>query len=415
MSIQVTVLGGSGVATPELSLALREIPNRTQPVQLVLHGRTPDKLEHVAAAARALAGDDALISVRCTTDLDEALSGADYILNQVRVGGLEARLFDETFPQELGIPGEETVGAGGFANALRTLPAVLATMRRAETLCPGAKVLSFVNPASLIQYAIARYTRLETLGMCDAPVTFCENIARALGLPLAELTIDYIGMHHFGWVNGVWHRGRDLLPEALRLAEQIAPDVDPTLVRAMGVLPGAYHPYFFHPERMLARKMGKRPRAAELIDLQAEILNAYTNNAEPAGGPPAALRRRGARWYSVVIAPVLAALIETAAGSQSVSRHILNVRYGSTLGWLPPDAIIETPCVIQDGACSPLGVRPLPPDVTARVQLNSLYERLVAEAIVEHDRAKALRALALNPVIGGAAKASAVLDLVWQD
>ncbi len=57
-------------------------------------------------------------------DLDRVLDGADVVLIQMRVGGLDARVLDETFPRAFGLPGEETMGPGGFANALRTVPAL---------------------------------------------------------------------------------------------------------------------------------------------------------------------------------------------------------------------------------------------------------------------------------------------------
>ncbi len=47
------------------------------------------------------------------------------MLVQLRVGGLAARLVDETIPARFGCIGQETTGAGGFAKALRTVPVVL--------------------------------------------------------------------------------------------------------------------------------------------------------------------------------------------------------------------------------------------------------------------------------------------------
>ena len=135
-SVKVIVLGGSGIATPELVDAIVQTSERTQPVELVLVGRTIEKLEKVAAVARLFAGEDPLLTMSHTTDVEEALSGADYVINQIRVGGLKARVFDETFPQEFGLPGEETVGPGGFANASRTIPVVLEYAHLMERIAP---------------------------------------------------------------------------------------------------------------------------------------------------------------------------------------------------------------------------------------------------------------------------------------
>ena len=449
--IRVVVLGGSGVATPELVDAIVQSPSRTRPIELVLVGRTPDKLDKVAAVARRLTGDDPLLAVSHTLDTEAALSGAAYVINQIRVGGLEARAFDETFPQELGLPGEETVGPGGFANASRTIPVVLEYARTMERVCPAATLLTFANPSSLVQYAITRYTQVHTIGLCDSPISLINSIAAALDAPADELTVDYVGMHHFGWVTGVWWRGRDVLPEALAKAADVARDVEPAITQAIGAIPGAYLNYVFHPDRMLARKKGKRPRAEELIELQDEILADYERSLAArmrgmstslaSGQKPVALVRRKAHWYAAIVAPVLLALVEsggpmvrwsdgpmypsapigrhrppsayTGCDSRRTHRFILNVVNGHTISWLPPEAVVEVPTLLEDGRVRPLATGPVPPDVQALVQANCTYEMLAVEAIVERDRAKALRALLANPIVHTYDQAAGVLERAW--
>lgn len=412
--VKVVILGGSAIATPELVNAIRELPDRTVTLELVLVGRDAEKLDKVAAIARMLAADDPLVQIAQTIDITAALTGAHYVINQIRAGGLEARAFDETFPRELGLPGEETVGPGGFANATRNVRASLELARRMEQICPDVTLLTFANPSSLVQFAIARYTSVRTIGLCDGPVTLTNNIVRALGLPADEVVVDYVGMHHFGWVTGVWRGGEDLLPQALEKAEGIAKDVDPAIVRAIGAIPGLYLNYVFHPDRMLAKQNGKRARAEELLGLQDEILAAY-DQAIAAGKPTDALARRKANWYRAIIAPVLLALVEGSADPRHchASQHVLNVVNGSVVPWLPPEAIIEVPTIIDGGRVRPLSTRPVPPDVQALVQANCTYEMLAVEAIVERDRAKALRALLSNPIVQTYDQAAAALDRAW--
>jgi len=405
--VKVVVLGGSGVATPELSSAIVASPGRTQPLELVLVGRSRGKLEKVAGIARLLAGGDPLLTISCTTDAEAALSGADYVLNQVRVGGLEARAFDESFSHDLGIAGEETVGPGGFANASRTIPVVLEYARLMERVCPAATLLTFANPSSLVHYAVTHYTRVPTIGLCDGPVSLSESIARALGAPLDELTIDYVGMHHFGWVTGVWWGARDVLPEALAKAGQASPEVEPSITQAIGAIPGHYLNYVFHPDRMLAKKLGRRTRAEELLELQDEMLDEYERSLA-SGQKPEGLARRKARWYKAIIAPVLVALAEG-----RTAQFVLNVVNGQIIPWLPPDAVVEVPVLLQGGRACPLAVGSVPPDVKALVQANCTYEMLAVEAIVERDWAKALRALLLNPMIHTYDQAAAVLERAW--
>jgi 6-phospho-beta-glucosidase len=407
--VRVVVLGGSSVATPELAAALTASAGRTRPIELVLVGRDADKLATVAAVTGGLAGDDSLLTVSHMTNVEAALDGAQYVINQVRVGGLRARAFDETFPHAFGLPGEETVGPGGFANASRTIPVTLVYARLMERICPTALLLNFANPASLVQYAVAHYSSARVVGLCNGPVLVAEAIAAALGISPVELTVDYAGMHHFGWVTGVWHHGRDLLPAALARAEQITPEVDAEIIRALGVIPGPYLNYVFHPDRLLAKKQGKRARAEELIDLQNELMADYAQ-AAAAGRMPAGLAKRKARWYRDIIVPFLLARVE-----ETSIRLAVNVVNNGAVPWLPPEAIVELPALIEGGRIRPITVTPPPPDIQALIQANCAYEMLAAEAIVERDRSRALRALLISPFVHTFDQAAQTLEHAWKD
>jgi 6-phospho-beta-glucosidase len=414
--LKVVVLGGSGVATPELAEAIVQSPDRTQSLELALVGRTREKLEKVTAVCQMMAEGDSLLHISHTTDVEAALAGACYVINQIRVGGLQARAFDESFPHQVGLPGEETVGAGGFANASRTIPVALEYARLIERICPEATLLSFVNPSSLVQYAITRYTNVNTVGLCDSPITLVGNIARALGAPAEEITVDYVGMHHFGWATGVWWRGRDVMQEVLANASQANTDVDPDITRAIGAIPGSYLNYVFHPDRMLAKKIGKRPRAEELLELQDEILADFEHSLA-VGKQPSVLAQRKARWYKAIVAPVLLALVEGKHSGKASKRpeFILNVVNGQLIPWLPSDAVVEVPALVDGGRVRPLAVGAVPPDVKALIQSNCAYEMLAVEAIVEKDRDKALRALLMNPIVHTYDQAAGVLDRAWTD
>jgi alpha-galactosidase/6-phospho-beta-glucosidase family protein len=91
----------------------------------------------------------------------------------------------------------------------------------------------------------------------------------------------------------------------------------------------------------------------------------------------------------------------------------LNVTNGQAVPWLPPQAIVELPTLLQQGQIRPLAAGPAPPDVKALLQANCTYEMLAVEAIVERDRAKALRALLVNPMIHTYDQAVGVLERVW--
>ncbi len=281
-----------------------------------------------------------------------------------------------------------------------------------ERVCPDATLLTFANPSSVVQYALTRYTRLHTVGMCDGPVHLIAAIATALGTSADRLDVDYVGMHHYGWVVGLRKDGNNMLADALTAAAQIAPEVEPAITRTIGAIPGPYHNYFFHPDRMLAKKAGKRTRAEELLELQDEILADYEQSRQT-GQRPAALAKRKARWYDAIVAPVLIAFIESAARGGQSWPFILNVVNGQTVSWLPTEAIIETPVLVQHGRARPLVTKDAPPEVRALVQGNCAYEMLAVEAIVERDRAKATRALLLNPMGITYDQAATIVARAW--
>jgi len=408
--IRFVVLGGSSVASPALIDALLRLAGQRPPIEVVLHGRTRHKLEMVGGVCQQMVrerpGD---LDVGHTTDLEEALEGADYILNQIRVGGLKARAFDETFPREFGIPGEETIGPGGFNNALRTIPVVLEWCRVIERVAPDALMLNLTNPSSVVQYAVTRYSKVRVIGICNTPLDLSNYVARVLDVPLEQLSLDYVGMHHFGFITGARRDGQDVMAQVLeRVAEFPELGIDTKIIQALGAVPCPYLRYFFHPDRMLAQQQGKPARAEQLLELQDSILTEYAHWT--GGQMPAALAKRGANWYEKIIVPVLLALV-----NDTRERAIVNVVNARTVPFLPEQAIVEMACIVGAEGATPLGGGVAPADVRMMIQLNCTYEMLTAEGIAERDRKKALRALLLSPLVPSADVAQAILERIWPE
>lgn len=407
-TIILSVLGGSGAATPALIQALAERTDRP-PMEVVLIGRTQDKLAKVAAVAESLArqavGEP--LRVWATTDLERGLEGADYVLNQIRVGGYAARRYDETFPHAFGLPGEETFGPGGMSNALRTIPVVLDVCRHIEKVAPRALLINLTNPSSYIQYAISRYSAVNVVGVCDSPVGLTNAIAATLGAPPQELWVGYVGMHHFGWVTEVRWRGRPVMSDLLaRLEELPGLPVDADLVRAIGAIPTSYFRYYFHPDRMLARQQGKPSRAEQLMELEAKMLAEYEGGAGT--GIPPSLQQRGAHWYEEVVVPVLLA---HARDSRQV--FIVNLPNQGMLPWMPAEAIVELPALVTRQGFYPLEAPLVPQDLRAMLVRNAIGEMLWVEAVVERSYEKALRAMVLSPLVHNLDQARAILAEIW--
>lgn len=388
----IAVLGGSGAATPELAASLREAG--IDGLELRLVGRDAAKLAKVAAAASGLAGP--AIRVTEASSVAEGVSGAEIVVNQVRVGGLRARAFDESFPIEFGVPGEETLGAGGFANAMRTVPAVLEIVREVERETAGAWFVNLTNPAGIVHQAISRTTRLNAITVCDSPVTLAEQ-ARGES---AAARVDYIGLNHAGFVTGAYAGTYGVLVEAL---DRYGGPVTPEVARSLGLLPNPYLRYYFDPPAMLAMQRGKRPRAEELLELEGELLAAYASGS-PLGSRPASLEKRGAAWYGKATVPVVAALL-----GKGPADLIVGLPNGDSIPWLPGSAVVELPTEIDERGPGVRRTADLPADAKALLQAHAAFETLTVEGILEHDDAKLLRALTSNPMVPGVTAAREIL------
>jgi len=398
---RLVVLGGSGASTPELADALVAWPGglaRRPPLTIVLQGRSADKLAIVARAFRArLAGAGGpAVAVEESTDLGAALDGADVVLNQVRVGGLAARAFDETFPRPFGIPGEETMGPGGFANALRTVPALASTWEAVGRRAPRALVVNLTNPSGIVVAVAARGFGLDVVSVCDSPVTLTESVASRVGRPRADVRSRYLGCNHAGW----WVAADDA---ELAAVAGLATGLTEEEVLTAGALPAPYGRYYLVPDRIVAAQANGPSRAEQLQELEARLLDAYAG----AGGEPAP--RRGAAWYPKAVVPLL-----DAYWNGSSLPEVVGLVVDGSMPGIPSGVVVERAAdVATPGAIVPLPAPTLPPLPAAVLSSHAAYEALVVEALSTGGSRRALvRALSANPMVRDLDRAAALVDAI---
>lgn len=397
--MRFTILGGSASATPELAEALVEWPgghDRRPELEIVLHGRSAERLEVVAGEMRRrLTGADGpAVTVRTETDLRTALEGAEVVLDAVRIGGLAARVFDETYPQRHGCPGEETMGPGGLANALRTVPVVRSFWATAMEVAPSALRINLTNPSGIVVAALERDDGGPLFSVCDSPVVFCDRIAERLGQPVSEVRSRYQGMNHLGW----W------LPRdeaELEATVDLATGQESDAVRVQGAIGAPYVRYYVHPGRILEQQRSAgESRAQQLQRLEAELLDGYAHGAT-------GLPRRGAVWYGKAVLPLVDAWVN---GSDEVL--ILGLRNDGRISGLPDDVVTEGPVRIpRPGVLEPISAPPLPPLPGAMLAEHAAYEALaVAATAPQATRDDRVRAMFANPMVSSYDMAAALVD-----
>ncbi|MEW1563540.1 6-phospho-beta-glucosidase [Streptomyces sp. NPDC093509] len=432
--MRLTILGGGGFRVPLVHGTLLGDRAEGRVTQVVLHDLDADRLSAVARVLAEQAADvpDAP-EVTVTTDLDEALRGADFVFSAIRVGGLEGRAADERVALDLGVLGQETVGAGGIAYGLRTVPVADDIARRVARLAPDAWVINFTNPAGLVTEAMSRHLGDRVIGICDSPVGLGRRIARVLGADPREAFIDYVGLNHLGWVRGLRVAGRDELPRLLADPALLGSFEEGKLfgtewLRSLGAIPNEYlHYYYFNRETVRAYQQADRTRGAFLRDQQAGF---YDEMKRPDAAALSAWDRTRAEREATYMAEnrdaagagerdaddlsggyekVALALMRAIARDERTTL-ILNVRNRGTLAALDSEAVIEVPCLVDANGAHPVAVDPLPGHATGLVCAVKAVEREVLAAAASGSRTTAVKAFALHPLVDSVNVARALVD-----
>ncbi|UFQ19270.1 MULTISPECIES: 6-phospho-beta-glucosidase [Streptomyces] len=422
--MKLAILGGGGFRVPLVYGALLGDRAEGRVTDVVLHDLDADRLGAIARVlAEQAAGVPDAPTVTATTDLDEALRGADFVFSAIRVGGLEGRAADERVALAEGVLGQETVGAGGIAYGLRTVPVAVDIARRVARLAPDAWVINFTNPAGLVTEAMSRHLGDRVIGICDSPVGLGRRVAQVLGGDPDEAFIDYVGLNHLGWLRGLHIRGRDELPRLLADHGLLASFEQGRLfgadwLQSLGAIPNEYlHYYYFNRDTVRAYQQAERTRGAFLHDQQARFyaemrhpgtpaLQAWRDtlaereaaymaeNREAAGVGERAEEDLESGGYEKVALALMRAIARDERATL-----ILNVRNGTTLAALDADAVIEVPCSVDANGAHPLSVAPLPGHATGLVCAVKAVEREVLAAADSGSLATAVKAFALHPLV----------------
>ena len=405
--MKVAVIGGGSTYTPELVQGIAARGNSLGIDELVLQDLNPERLEVVGGfAERILANVGRPGLLKLTEDLDAALSGASFCLVQLRVGGLRARLKDETIPHRFGILGQETTGPGGFAKALRTVPVVLDIADRYAALGdPDGWLIDFTNPVAIVSQALAD-NGYRAVGLCNLPIGLQREVAAAFGVDASRVELESVGLNHASWFREVRIDGESVMAELMsRHIDRVTEETgwSAAEIEEAGAIPSYYQAYYHHPKEIFAEQIAKGTRAEEVIGVERGLLELYKD--PDLVEKPALLNERGGAWYSEAAIEVIEAL-----GSSTGRNLVVNVPNGDAFGDLPPDLVVEVTCLVDTTGARPRPGVPLTPEQRRLVLALHNYQRLTIRAALSGDRRVAVDALAANPLVPSLDVAEALLD-----
>ncbi|MDR0289659.1 MAG: 6-phospho-beta-glucosidase [Treponema sp.] len=407
--LKAAVIGAASTYTPELIEGFIDRQGSLNFQAFYLMDIDREKLEVVGGLAkRMLAAKGFKGKIVLTGDLDEAIAGADYIFAQIRVGGMAARIRDEKIPLKYGLLGQETTGAGGFMNALRTIPVMIDIARRIEKLAPNAWLVNFSNPSGIVAEALLNHTNVRMIGLCNCFINMSAEIAETLGTK--DFDYDYVGLNHLSWVTSITLNGENVLEQmgkssGAKMKNIPEVEYDDELVAAIPAIPSSYLSYFYLREEQVQKCLkAEKTRGEICAELEESLVRQYKD--PNLAHKPAELAERGGSLYSTAAVSIVDAI-----ENDKNEYHVVGVKNNGILPFMHNNDVVEVKCLVNRKGAVPSPVKePDNPYIVGLMQAVKAYEKLTVRAAINGSKADALAALMIHPLIGDYHKAKAVLD-----
>jgi len=381
--------------------------------------------------------------IETTTDRRRALEGADYAINMIQVGGYDpCTITDFEFPKKYGLRQTigDTLGIGGIMRALRTIPVMQGMARDMEAVCPDVLHINYVNPMAMICWALARCSKIKTVGLCHSVQGTARQLSHDIGIPLEE--IDYIcaGINHMAFYLKFERNGEDLYPLLHRVIEEgRVPDCNRVrydLFKRLGYFVtessehlSEYTPWFIKHDRSDLIEKYQIPldeylyrcriqikawdffqdviegtREADTASLLAEIKD-IPSMPEVKHWMIGALKSLNEINHSSEYGSLIIHSMET----DSPRVVYGNIPNRGLIDNLPQDCIVEVPCLVDKRGIQPTRIGAMPLQLAALIQTNINVQSLAVEAALTGKKEHIYQAAMLDPHTG----AELSLDQIW--
>jgi 6-phospho-beta-glucosidase len=376
--------------------------------EVVLIDLDPERLDLIRRLSERMAKARGLdLTIDATTDRRAGLSDCDAILSSYRPGGFAARVLDERIPLEHGIIGQETQGPGGFFMALRAIHAMQGILSDVEDVCPKARIFNYTNPVNVLAQAVTAHSDVPFVSLCEGPIYFADQIARACGLERDHLETVMVGLNHACWSVVHEYKGMDAMPLVSEAWERRKDDPELTgglrrqlrIAAEMDAIPADYFQYYYCQDEVLSELQAKpTTRAEDILGWSGGYWEHYAEQAErddPQLDPE--FSRGGIHELELAIDAMDAVF--------NKKDEVLTVNVPNAGGALPgfdETLVVELlgRCGGPDGWIQPLPApAPLPAHLRGLVHELGEYQALAADAGWSGTRLDAIRALAAHPLM----------------
>ena len=367
---QVTFIGaGSVVFTRQLLADLLHYPELSE-VVVSLHDIDPERLAVAEGTARQVSERlGANATIVASLDRKQALTGADFVINMVQVGGIDGTRKDLEIPARYGLKQDigDTTGVGGVFRALRTFPLLTGLTADMREVCADALLLNYTNPMAMnIWWLSVIAPDIASVGLCHSVYWTVNGLCELIGVPFEGTHYRAAGVNHQAWLLEWQRDGEDLYP---LLREKIV--ADPELQRRVrvemferfGYYPtetsehsAEYLSWFLRSEAQIEKY---RLEPLTYIGISERNVREFEDaKASLAAGTPLDLSRGGAAEY----APQVIHSIVT--GTERLIHA--NVQNNGLIDNLPTGAAVEVPTTVDGTGLHPHTVGALPVQCAAQ-------------------------------------------------
>ena len=424
---KLVIAGGGSTYTPGIVKSLLVQKDRFKLNELVLYDNNAERQEAVGVIVRHVVEMfDPELKLTLTTDPEVAMTDADFIFAQMRVGLYAMREQDEKIPLKYGVVGQETCGPGGLAYGLRTIYPMVELIDYCEKYAkPTYWIVNYSNPAAIVAKATFRLRpKARILNICDMPVAIMLSFAKMLGLEkYNDVDPVYFGLNHFGWWTHLYDKsGVDRMPE---LKEKIMKfglaashdkhHSDPSwrhtwenfkeiLTDFPEYLPNTYLQYYLYAKESAEDMDPNYTRANMVMDGREKDMIEQAKLIRESGGKKEANLNLFNAFGDFIVD------VACSIAYNNADRYLVIVENKGCIPQMPYDAMVEVPCYLRKWGPEPVTIGNIPQFQLGMMMQQVSSEKLIVDAYFEHSYQKALEAFTMNKTVPSAKVARKILD-----
>lgn len=426
MKFKIAFIGaGSLIFTRTLFTDIMSVPEFKN-IDIAFTDINAANLEKVTKLCQAdLEANGISTKIQSTTERREAFKDAKYIINCVRIGGIEAFETDIEIPLKYGVDQcvGDTLCIGGIMYGQRVVAEMLNFCKDIrEVAAPDAILLNYSNPNAMATWACNKYGGVKTIGLCHGEIHGEMQIAEVLGIPREELDVICAGINHQTWYISVKHNDEDMLNKLLpaflkhdKIREEEKVRID--ILKRFGYYSTESNG---HLSEYLAWYRKRPDEIINWINLDSWI------NGETGGY--LRVTREERNWFETDYPKILAepqkkydgtergkehaSYIIEALETRRIYRGHLNMMNNGCITNLPDECVVEVPCYVDGNGISVPQIGDLPLGAAAICSQSIWVQKLAVEAAVSGNATLLKQAALLDPLTGAVCNPPEVWQMV---